>query len=66
MLVNADGSTMTTSLDVAKNKFVVREFSELFGAAPTAGAVIVVSSPSPIEVLGIAANQVTGTALPIQ
>jgi hypothetical protein len=65
MLVNADGTTATTSVDVGVNKFVVREFSELFGTAPAPGATIVVSSPSPIEVLGIAANQTTGTALPI-
>jgi hypothetical protein len=65
MLVNADGTTATTSVDVGLNKFVVREFSELFGTTPAPGATIVVSSPSPIEVLGIAANQTTGTALPI-
>ncbi len=65
LVTYADGTTAMTTLDVGVNKFVVREFSELFGAPPAAPSTVVVMSPVAIEALGIAADQTAGTASPI-
>jgi IPT/TIG domain-containing protein len=65
-LLDASGNFVTsTQVTVAASGFVVRELSELFGAAPAAAATVQVTSPNPIQVLGVIANQTTGTASPI-
>lgn len=55
----------STQVTVAASGFIVRSLSELFGAAPATAATIQVLSPAPIEVLGVVANETTGTASPI-
>ena len=65
-LVDPSGGVVaTTSVLVPASRFVVRELSELFGVAPTTAWAVRVTSSGPVQVLGMAADQVTGTATPI-
>lgn len=65
-LLDANGNVIAGSgTDVLPSTFVVRELSELFGSVPPNAAAVRVLSNAPIQVLGIAANQVAGTADPI-
>jgi hypothetical protein len=65
-LVGADGTSVARLvLAVPANKYVVRELSELFGFAPGTACTVRVASASPVQVLGVAADQGTGTAAPI-
>lgn len=58
-------SIASAQVTVGADRFTVRELGELFGLAAASGARVRVTSPLPIEVLGVAANQVSGTAAPI-
>jgi hypothetical protein len=65
-LLDGQGNTIATageSLD--PSTFVVRELNELFGPAGSNARSVRVFSSAPIQVMGIAANQETGTASPI-
>jgi hypothetical protein len=65
LLDDAGNTVATTQLVVPSNRFAVRELSELFGAAPAAAATIRVTSPTAVQVIGLAADQTAGTAVPI-
>lgn len=65
-LVDASGFAFATqTLPVASSRFTVRELSELFGFAPAAGWRIRVTSSVPVQVVGMTADQSSGTAAPI-
>jgi hypothetical protein len=65
-LIDAGGVTIGNgSLSVPSRHYVVRELVELFGFAPDGAATIRVTSATPIQAIGIVANQTTGTATPI-
>jgi hypothetical protein len=65
-LVDAGGVTMSsTSISVPSRRYIVRELVELFGFAPDGAVTIRVESATPVQVIGIAANQTAGTATPI-
>jgi hypothetical protein len=65
-LIDAGGVTIgNASLSVPSRRYVVRELVELFGFAPDGAATIRVTSATPIQAIGIVANQTTGTATPI-
>jgi hypothetical protein len=65
LLDNAGNTVATTPLALPSNRFAVREFSELFGFAPSAGATVRVTSPTAVQVIGLSADQTAGTAMPI-
>ena len=55
-----------SSLTVSPSTYVVRELTELFGFVPAGvSGVRVTSSSAPIEIMGVAADQLWGTATPI-
>ncbi|HYM60744.1 MAG TPA: hypothetical protein VEZ11_07615 [Thermoanaerobaculia bacterium] len=58
-------SLASTQVTVSASHFAVRELGELFGDAALVAARVRVTSPLPIEVAGVAANQISGTAQPI-
>ena len=61
--LDALGNPLATApLSVNSSRFVVRELSELFGIVPEGTVSLRVTSDTPIEVMGIAADQVNGTA----
>jgi hypothetical protein len=65
-LVDAGNVTIgQVSVRVPSRHYLVRELVELFGFAPDGAATIRVASATPIQVLGIAANQAAGTASPL-
>jgi hypothetical protein len=66
-LLDADGNPIAvSSLTVTPSNYVVRELSELFGFVPAGvSGVRVTSSSAPIEVIGVIADQLFGTATPI-
>lgn len=72
-LVDAYGNRYTASgLLVPPNRFIVRSLSELFGFAPASAATVHIAARNagnttavPVQVLGVAADQLAGTATPI-
>jgi hypothetical protein len=65
-LLDAAGTSIArTDVAVSAKHFAVRELGELFGTVALSAAQVRVSSPVPLEVLGVAADQVAGTAKPI-
>ena len=66
-LLDAAGNPIAvSSLTVSPSTYVVRELTELFGFVPAGvSGVRVTSSSAPIEIMGVAADQVWGTATPI-
>jgi len=65
-LVDAAGVTLVnTDIMVPGRRFVVRELVELFGFAPDGAATVRVASATPIQAIGIAADQASGTASPL-
>lgn len=65
LLDGTGASVASTQVTVTASSFTVRELSELFGAAPADVATVRVTTSVPLEVLGVVANQTTGTAAPI-
>lgn len=65
LLDPAGNAVATTQLAVDASRYVVRNLDELFGPAASAGATVKVTSSTPIEVVGVAANELSGTAAPI-
>ena len=65
-LLDAAGNILaSTQVTAAASHFAVRELGELFGPAVSGAASVHVTSPGAIEVVGVAANQISGTAQPI-
>jgi len=65
-LVDAGGVTIgSTSITVPSRRYAVRELVELFGFAPDGPVTIRVDSATPIQVIGVAADQNSGTATPL-
>jgi hypothetical protein len=65
LLDSAGNQLASATLPVSSDRFTIREISELFGVAPTAATSVRVTSPTPIKVIGVVANQTTGKATPI-
>ena len=65
-VLDASGNVLATApLGVTVNHFVVRGLGELFGSAPAGAASVHVTSDVPVEVVGISADQIAGTAKPV-
>jgi hypothetical protein len=66
-LLDADSNPIAVStITIAPSHYAVRELSELFGLLPAgATGVRVTSSSTPIEVMGVVADQLFGTVSPI-
>jgi len=65
-IVDANGIvTAGPTLTIPSNRYIVRELSELFGVAPASASAVRVTSTGPVQVLGAAADHVTGGATPI-
>ncbi len=65
-LLDGSGHVLaSTSLAVDPNRFAVRSCTELFGDLVASGSAVRVTSVNPIQMLGIVADQTTGTARPI-
>jgi len=64
-LLDATGNTLAFSgMSVAASHYNVQAVSDLFPGV-AGGTAVRVTSPVPLEVLGIVANQTTGTAMPV-
>lgn len=62
----SSGPLATATLSMPPRTEIAREVSEIFpGAAPAADAVLSVSASSPVQLLGIAGDEVAGTVLPV-
>lgn len=66
-LIDEAGSVVgSAQMTVPPSRFVVRSLAELFGFTPAGASSVIVTSPTaPVEVLGIAADEVAGTAMPV-
>lgn len=65
-LVDPSGFVVKTiNLPVPASRFIVRELSEIFGFPPVSTWAVRVTSSTPVQVLGMAADQASGNAAPI-
>jgi hypothetical protein len=65
-LLDATGNPVAVStLTVAPSHYIVRELGELFGFVPAGVSGVRVTSSTPIEVMGVLADELFGNATPI-
>ncbi|TMA16221.1 MAG: hypothetical protein E6J85_18730 [Deltaproteobacteria bacterium] len=64
-LRSADGEIASTTLSLPARSKISREVSELFGVSAPAGGFLAVQSDQPVQVLGLAGNDATGSVRPV-
>lgn len=65
-LVDATGVAIAgPTIELGSNLYLVQELSELFGSVPNGPCTVRISSTTPVQVIGVTADQTSGTASPI-